>query len=105
MSTGPLAPQTQAFLAIQPMDSILANLESFSLKQDVNPAVAVTDATFGELSNPLAKNHWILTSRRASAARSNQRQDTTSSPFAHLKAVLHEGDERALLSDLQSFFR
>jgi hypothetical protein len=86
------------------MDSILADLETFSPKQDVDPAVAVANAAFCEISNPLTKNDRILSSRLSPTARANQRQYATRSTFADPEAVLHEGDERALLSDLQSFF-
>jgi hypothetical protein len=99
-SARPLTPQTQAFLAIQPMDSILADFESFSLKQDVNPPVAITDPTLCEISNPLTKNDWILPRRLPSAARTHQGQDPTGSTFADLKASLHEGNEWTILSDL-----
>jgi len=86
------------------MDPMLAHFESFPLKQDMDAAVAVSDATLREITNPLAKNDRIFTSRPTTTTCASQRQDAACSTFADLEAVLYEGDERALLSDLHSFF-
>jgi hypothetical protein len=97
-------PQTQTFLAIQTMHTMLAHLESLPSKQDMNPSVAVSDARFGELPNPLTKDDRILPRRLISAARAGQRQGAACAPLAHVESVLQKGHEGAYLSDLQSFF-
>jgi len=104
MIAGRFESQTQAFLPIQPMDPMLADLESFSPKQDVNPAVAVSNTALCKISNPLTKEDRVLTTRSVSTTGPRQRQHSTSSPLADLEAVLEGNDEGAPLGSLQSFF-
>ncbi len=86
------------------MNAMLAHLEPFSPKQDMDSTVAIANSRPGDLPDPLAENDGILPNRSVAMAGARQRQDTTSSTFADAEAVLEMSHERALLSDLQSFF-
>ena len=86
------------------MNAMLAHLEPFSPKQDMDSPVAVANSRPGDLPDPLAENDGILLNRSVAVAGARQRKNATSATFADAEAVLQEYGERALLSDLQSFF-
>jgi hypothetical protein len=86
------------------MNAMLAHLESFSAKQDMDSSIAIANSRLRDLTNSLSKNDWIFPNRAAPTAASCQWQYMTGSAFAHLKALLHEFDKRTPVRDLQSFF-
>ena len=86
------------------MNAMLAHLEPFSPKQDMDSPVAVANSRPGDLPNPLAENDGILPNRSVAVTGARQRKNATSATFADAEAVLKMSHERALLSGLQSFF-
>ena len=86
------------------MNAMLAHLEPFSPKQDMDSPVAVANPRPGNLPDPLAKNDGILPNRSVAVTGARQRKNATSATFADAEAVLEMSHERALLSGLQSFF-
>jgi hypothetical protein len=49
----PLASQREAFLGVQPVHALLADVPPFALQQDEEPAIAEADARLGQLPQPL----------------------------------------------------
>jgi hypothetical protein len=48
-----LAAQGQAFLAVQPVDDVAADLPAFAPQQHVDPAIAIADPRCHDLMHPL----------------------------------------------------
>jgi hypothetical protein len=98
------APQTQAFLAVNPIQPILADIPAFTPKHHENPAIPESNSCLSELAHTLTKRDlWILAAA-VSVRRSAHPGATASSPQANRIPPHQVAHDFTPLDGLHHFF-